>query len=59
MTFPIRIGVQLQPQHSPHYGHLRDAVRRCEDIVGEILTLSDSVIQATEALQAHLWLAQA
>ncbi|MDR0216538.1 MAG: YjfI family protein [Comamonas sp.] len=31
----------------------------CEDIVGEILTLSDSVIQATEALQAHLWLAQA
>ncbi len=32
VTFPIRIGVQLQPQHSPQYGHLRDAVRRCEDI---------------------------
>jgi probable F420-dependent oxidoreductase len=32
MSFPIRIGVQLQPQHSPNYGHLRDAVRRCEDI---------------------------
>ena len=32
MTFPTRIGVQLQPQHSPNYGHLRDAVRRCEDI---------------------------
>jgi probable F420-dependent oxidoreductase len=32
MTFPLRIGVQLQPQHSPNYGHLRDAVRRCEDI---------------------------
>lgn len=32
MTFPIRIGVQLQPQHSPRYGHLRDAVRRCEDL---------------------------
>jgi probable F420-dependent oxidoreductase len=29
---PTRIGVQLQPQHSPNYGHLRDAVRRCEDI---------------------------
>jgi probable F420-dependent oxidoreductase len=30
-TFPTRIGVQLQPQHSPAYGHIRDAVRRCED----------------------------
>ena len=29
---PIRIGVQLQPQHSPNYSHLRDAVRRSEDI---------------------------
>jgi probable F420-dependent oxidoreductase len=29
---PIRIGVQLQPQHAPNYGNLRDAVRRCEDI---------------------------
>lgn len=32
MSLPIRIGVQLQPQHSPNYGHLRDAVRRCEDM---------------------------
>lgn len=32
MSFPIRIGVQLQPQHSSHYGFIRDAVRRCEDI---------------------------
>ena len=31
-NFPVRIGVQLQPQHAPHYGQLRDAVRRCEDI---------------------------
>jgi hypothetical protein len=31
-SFPIRIGVQLQPQHSSHYGYIRDAVRRCEDI---------------------------
>jgi probable F420-dependent oxidoreductase len=31
-THPIRIGVQLQPQHSPEYRHIRDAVRRCEDI---------------------------
>ena len=29
---PIRIGVQLQPQHAPHYPDIRDAVRRCEDI---------------------------
>ncbi|KLO39342.1 5,10-methylene tetrahydromethanopterin reductase [Mycobacterium nebraskense] len=29
---PIRIGVQLQPQHAPEYGQIRDAVRRCEDI---------------------------
>jgi probable F420-dependent oxidoreductase len=32
VTFPIRIGVQLQPQHSPEYANIRDAVRRCEDI---------------------------
>ncbi|MGY4708434.1 LLM class F420-dependent oxidoreductase [Mycolicibacterium sp. CBM1] len=32
MTFPIRIGVQLQPQHSQDYNQMRDAVRRCEDI---------------------------
>lgn len=32
MNFPIRIGVQLQPQHAPDYGDIRDAVRRCEDI---------------------------
>jgi probable F420-dependent oxidoreductase len=31
-TRPIRIGVQLQPQHSPEYRPIRDAVRRCEDI---------------------------
>jgi probable F420-dependent oxidoreductase len=32
MTFPLRIGVQLQPQHAPNYGLIRDAVRRCEDM---------------------------
>ncbi|BBY85867.1 LLM class F420-dependent oxidoreductase [Mycolicibacterium tokaiense] len=32
MTHPIRIGVQLQPQHAPEYGLIRDAVRRCEDM---------------------------
>ena len=31
-SHPIRIGVQLQPQHSPRYSLIRDAVRRCEDI---------------------------
>jgi probable F420-dependent oxidoreductase len=30
--YPIRIGVQLQPQHAPEYTNIRDAVRRCEDI---------------------------
>ena len=29
---PVRIAVQLQPQHSPGYGHIRDAVRRAEDL---------------------------
>jgi probable F420-dependent oxidoreductase len=29
---PLRIGVQLQPQHAPHYQMIRDAVHRCEDI---------------------------
>jgi probable F420-dependent oxidoreductase len=32
VTFPIRIGVQLQPQHAPKYSHIRDAARRCEEI---------------------------
>ena len=32
MTRPVRIGVQLQPQHSTEYRPIRDAVRRCEDI---------------------------
>jgi len=30
MTHPIRIGVQLHPQHA-EYGQIRDAVRRAED----------------------------
>ncbi|PQD99476.1 LLM class F420-dependent oxidoreductase [Mycobacterium sp. EPG1] len=29
---PVRIGVQLQPQHSPRYDLIRDATRRCEDL---------------------------
>lgn len=32
MSLPIRIGVQLQPQHSNDYNQIRDAVRRCEDM---------------------------
>jgi probable F420-dependent oxidoreductase len=32
VTFPFRIGVQLQPQHAPEYANIRDAVRRCEDM---------------------------
>jgi probable F420-dependent oxidoreductase len=31
MTRPVRIGVQLQPQHAPNYGLIRDAVLRSED----------------------------
>ncbi len=30
MTYPIRIGVQLQPQHAD-YAQIRDAVARAED----------------------------
>ena len=28
---PVRIAVQLQPQHTPDYARLRDAVSRSED----------------------------
>ncbi|MBF6442561.1 LLM class F420-dependent oxidoreductase [Nocardia farcinica] len=31
MSRPVRIGVQLQPQHAPDYGRIRDAVLRAED----------------------------
>lgn len=31
MSRPVRIGVQLQPQHAPDYGSIRDAVLRAED----------------------------
>ncbi|MFT4043164.1 MAG: LLM class F420-dependent oxidoreductase [Gordonia sp. (in: high G+C Gram-positive bacteria)] len=31
MAFPLRIGVQLQPQHAPDYSLIRDAVLRAED----------------------------
>ncbi|MFE3546466.1 LLM class F420-dependent oxidoreductase [Nocardia sp. NPDC059177] len=31
MRRPVRIGVQLQPQHASEYGRIRDAVLRAED----------------------------
>lgn len=31
MAFPLRIGVQIQPQHAPDYSLIRDAVLRAED----------------------------
>ncbi|WP_107653360.1 LLM class F420-dependent oxidoreductase [Nocardia suismassiliense] len=31
MTRAVRIGVQIQPQHAPDYGLIRDAVLRAED----------------------------
>ncbi|MEV6556725.1 LLM class F420-dependent oxidoreductase [Nocardia sp. NPDC051756] len=31
MTRSVRIGVQIQPQHAPNYGLIRDAVLRAED----------------------------
>lgn len=37
MHSPIRVGVQLQPQHAPNYGDIRDAVRRCDDIGVDIV----------------------
>ena len=36
MTHPIRIGVQLQPQHAD-YTQIRDAVRRAEDLGVDII----------------------
>ncbi|MEU8895377.1 LLM class F420-dependent oxidoreductase [Nocardia sp. NPDC048505] len=37
MSRPVRIGVQLQPQHSPKYGLIRDAVLRAEDLGVDIV----------------------
>lgn len=34
---PIRIGVQLQPQHAPEYSLIRDAVLRAQDIGVDIV----------------------
>lgn len=37
MTRPVRIGVQLQPQHAPDYGMIRDAVMRAEDAGADVV----------------------
>jgi probable F420-dependent oxidoreductase len=37
MSHPVRIGVQLQPQHSPDYGLIRDAVFRAEELGVDVL----------------------
>lgn len=37
MTRPVRIGVQLQPQHAPEYSLIRDAVLRAEDLGVDIV----------------------
>lgn len=37
MSRPVRIGVQLQPQHAPDYGLIRDAVLRAEDVGVDIV----------------------
>ncbi len=37
MSRPVRIGVQLQPQHAPEYTLIRDAVLRCEDLGVDIV----------------------
>ncbi|CCW10174.1 LLM class F420-dependent oxidoreductase [Rhodococcus aetherivorans] len=37
MHRPIRIGLQLQPQHQPDYGKIRDTVLRAEDAGADIV----------------------
>ncbi|MFC9893407.1 LLM class F420-dependent oxidoreductase [Nocardia sp. NPDC127579] len=37
MSKPVRIGIQLQPQHSAKYGSIRDAVLRAEDLGVDIV----------------------
>lgn len=37
MTRPVRIGIQLQPQHAPDYGKIRDAVLRAEEIGADVV----------------------
>ncbi len=41
MSRPIRIAVQLQPQWSPTYGPLRDAVNRCEEMGVDVVMTWD------------------
>ena len=43
MTFPIRIGVQLQPQHAT-YSQIRDAVMRAEDIGVDVVFNWDHLV---------------
>ena len=40
MTRPVRIGIQLQPQHAPDYGMIRDAVLRAEDAGADFVKTS-------------------
>jgi probable F420-dependent oxidoreductase len=37
MTRPVRIGLQMQPQHAPEYDLIRDTVRRAEDAGADIV----------------------
>ncbi|MFV0252890.1 MAG: LLM class F420-dependent oxidoreductase [Beutenbergiaceae bacterium] len=38
MSFPVRIAVQLQPEHAPDYRLIRDAVLRSEDAGVDLVT---------------------
>ena len=43
MTHPVRIGVQLQPQHAD-YHQIRDAVSRAEDLRVDVVFNWDQLI---------------
>lgn len=54
MTRPVRIGVQLQPQHAPKYQLIRDAVLRAEDAGVDVVFNWDHFFPLTgDPLGAH------
>ena len=57
MTHPIRIGVQLQPQHAD-YAQIRDAVRRAEDLGVDVIFNWDHFFPLSGDPDGNRWAVQ-
>ncbi|RVW02389.1 LLM class F420-dependent oxidoreductase [Rhodococcus spongiicola] len=58
MTRPVRIGIQLQPQHAPDYRKIRDAVLRAEDAGADVVFTWDHfypLFGDTDGAQFECW----